>query len=87
MKKLKYTLLHILAPQLFLPCGAFRCGNPVDGEDYGCEYDENGDIFCEDCVCSQYGYIDPRSGKKIRFLARFIKMRGIRNLYRENEGC
>lgn len=45
-----------------VPCKAVRTGNPSDGYDYECGY--GSEIRCDDCICN-FGYYDPRTGKRI----------------------
>lgn len=61
-----------------IPCLSVLVGNPVDGQDYSCEY-EHGDIFCDDCVCT-LGDIDPRTGKKAKGKLRREVLRGRKKL-------
>jgi ribosomal protein L34E len=49
------------------PCLGHTSGNPTDGYDYDCDYENAPD--CENCLCNFYitgGSIDPRTGKQVK---------------------
>lgn len=59
---------------LDIACLSTRCGTPTDGYDYDCEYEQSGEISCDDCVCN-YGHYHPKTGKRISWLLRVIQNR------------
>lgn len=59
-------------PGLDMPCLGYRCGNPLDGYDYDCDYEQSGDISCDDCVCN-YGFYNPQTGKQINWILQTIQ--------------
>lgn len=85
VNRLKNLFFFVAAPQLSLPCLYYLSGTPSDGYDSECEYEE-GWIGCDDCVCSDFGLLDPRTGKEIRLIAKWIKKRRIRKLCWEKWG-
>ncbi|MBS6764034.1 MAG: hypothetical protein KH304_10725 [Clostridium sp.] len=66
---------------LDVPCMGRRSGNPLDGYDYDCEYENSVDIFCDDCVCN-YGFYNPRTGKRINWFLRVIQRRRALKYYK-----
>lgn len=49
----------------FIPCLGYESGNPIDGFDYDCEYENSGGFGCDDCICNGGAY-SPISGKSIK---------------------
>lgn len=70
-------------PVIDIPCLGYPCGNPSDGYDYDCEYNESGCINCDDCVCN-YGNYSPQTGKRINWLLRMIQHHRARRHYQEH---
>lgn len=68
-------------PGLDIPCLGYRCGNPLDGQDYDCDYEHSEDVFCDDCVCN-YGFYNPQTGKRINWLLRIIQCRRVMKHYK-----
>ena len=46
-----------------IPCKLIKCGNPLDGYDWDCEYPKSAEMQCDDCICTG-GYLDPRTGNR-----------------------
>lgn len=55
--------LHHTAP-IDIPCKGYHTGNPLDGYDFDCEYENSADILCDQCVCN-YGIYSPETGKPV----------------------
>lgn len=46
-------------------CKGYQAGNPTDGYEFDCGYENAGAFNCEDCICNG-GTMSPQTGKKFR---------------------
>lgn len=65
---------------LNIPCKTIRCGNPIDGYDIECNYENGYKIECDQCVCTGGSY-NPITGEIIP-----KRLRKIQTKKREQEG-
>ena len=46
------------------PCLGYWGGNPSDGYDFDCKYENSGGITCDNCICTG-GEMNPITGKRV----------------------
>jgi len=49
----------------YIQCLGYKSGNPFDGFDYDCEYENASEFGYEDCICNG-GDMSPISGKALK---------------------
>lgn len=70
-----------------LTCLGYREDYVCDGYEYDCEYENSGEITCDECVCCRAacGYYNPKTGKRINWFFRKIQDHRCRKYYKNKE--
>lgn len=64
----------------YVPCLGHQSGNPLDGYDYDCDYENSAEFGCDQCICNG-GDMSPISGKPLaektvqRYYEKYIEPR------------
>lgn len=77
-KKLRIPRVKIKS--IDIPCGVIHYSS-LDGDEYDCEYNDDGECTCDECVCN-FGDINPITGKRINFILRFIQRKRAERQYK-----